>query len=476
MRDDHPFCEGFEAFSRMDASIKDEFFQTLLMNANLWITVLSPTGCIEIWNHAAEKITGYSASEVQGSNVIWKQLYPDPDYRKKVTKQINAALSERKSFTDFETIILTKSGERRIVSWNTRLVADKHGWVNGYITMVRDITEEVVMQNQFQTLLLNANAWIAFIDQKAQVRIWNKTAETISGYAADEVEGSNAIWKQLYPDPEYRAEVTGRIQEMLKSENTFDSFQSRILTKNGETKIISWNTQELTDVTGNIEGFIIIGLDVTENMRLFTRFKNLLMHANVWVSFIDPKARIQIWNPAAEAISGYSAEEVEGSNTIWKQLYPDPDYRAEITSLIRNTLEQENRLDKFESVIKTKDGEKKIISWSTKALKDSEGLLEGFVIIGLDVTDQRQMQNDIIGFIGETAMRLKNPVEVIRNNIYDLTSRIQSDEIEQEDLLLHLSIQMKDADQIIENLQALNTAISGAFQNLPEALVKFLEE
>jgi len=65
-REDHPFCEGFEAFSRMNASIKDEFFQTLLMNANLWITVLSPTGCIEIWNHAAEKITGYTASEVRG--------------------------------------------------------------------------------------------------------------------------------------------------------------------------------------------------------------------------------------------------------------------------------------------------------------------------------------------------------------------------------------------------------------------------
>ena len=460
----------------MDSSIKEEFYQTLLMNANLWITVLSPTGCIEIWNKAAEDITGYTASEVQGSNEIWKQLYPDPDYRKEVTARINAALKERESFTNFETTIITKSGDRRIISWNARFVADKNGWVIGYVTMARDITEKMVIQNQFRTLLLNANAWVAFIDQKAQVRIWNKTAEAISGYSAEEVEGSNAIWKQLYPDADYRAEVTGRIQEMLKTKNTLDRFQSKILAKNGETKIISWNTQELVDITGKSEGFIIIGLDVTENMKLFTRFRNLLMHANVWISFIDPKASIQIWNPAAEAISGYSAEEVEGSNTIWKELYPDPDYRAEVTSLIKKTLEQEKGLDKFESVIKTKDGEKKIISWSTKALKDNEGQLEGFIIIGLDVTDQRQMQNDIIGFIGETAMRLKNPVEVIRNNIFDLTSRIKSDEIDQEDLLLHLTIQMKDADQVIENLRALNTAISGAFEHLPEALVKFLEE
>ena len=53
-----------------------------LDNALVMITILGEKGRVVSWNHAAETITGYSREEVIGSGTIWKDLYPDDEYRR----------------------------------------------------------------------------------------------------------------------------------------------------------------------------------------------------------------------------------------------------------------------------------------------------------------------------------------------------------------------------------------------------------
>ncbi|MBN1433004.1 MAG: PAS domain S-box protein [Methanomicrobiaceae archaeon] len=328
----------------------------------------------------------------------------------------------------------------------------------------------------YEMLFMNANVWIAFIDDKSRVVSWNRAAERISGYMADEVIGSSEIWKKLYPDPGYRKTVTKKIINTIANKQALEKLETRIRCRNGKSRIISWNTKEILDNSGELRGYFIIGLDITDIVKLQASFQAILMNANVLIAFIDPKARIVVWNRFAEKISGYLADEVTGSNEIWKKLYPDPEYRKYVTEEIKKNIDSGQSLETFESEIQTKSGDKKTIFWNTKALNDFEENLSGYIIIGLDLTREKEMQGKIFEYIGQAVVRMKFPVEIIRDNLLELDGRISSGEIETDDILLDLRIQIKSAEQILNNLYDLNQAVQNSFDEMPEDMKKFLLE
>lgn len=128
---------GMDVTAEREASA---FRESIIDNAYVLIAVLDPQGTIRVWNKAAEMITGYSSHEVIGRRDIWKKIYPDADYRGKITRQIGKIISEKKYFENLETTIRTKTGGLRIISWNTRQIGS--GGVYHEIAIGRDITEQ----------------------------------------------------------------------------------------------------------------------------------------------------------------------------------------------------------------------------------------------------------------------------------------------------------------------------------------------
>jgi PAS domain S-box-containing protein len=251
-----------------------QFLEDIIMNAKLLMTFQDLKGNILIWNRAAGEITGYSDDDVLGRNDIWKRLYPDPEYRSRVTKKIIDIISNKKYLENFETNIRTKAGEIKKISWNTRELTGSDGTRLGYIVIGNDITEisrakgQVKRYAEFQeSLVINAKLWMMFLDKDNKVAIWNKAAEEISGYSPGEVTGGDKIWKWLYPDDEYRKQVTKKITGIIKNNNFLENFETRIRTKAGEERNISWNTRELKDDEGERLGYIIVGSDITDKIR-----------------------------------------------------------------------------------------------------------------------------------------------------------------------------------------------------------------
>lgn len=341
-------------------------------------------------------------------------------------------------------------------------------------TDISPIHSAPVTAGFFETLLMNANVWITYLDTKGRIGIWNTAAEDITGYGKEDVIGHNDIWKKLYPDPEYRREVTEKIDEAIQNRRTLENFETVVLTRGGEYRYISWNTREIREDTGNTLGYIAIGRDITDKVTMGKKFRTLLMNANVWVAFLDADTNIEVWNRAAEMISGYRADEVVGTNEVWKNLYPDPDYRKDVTEQIRDHISNKKELENFESKITSRSGEEKIISWNTRALEGHTGRILGYIMTGSDVTHERKMQAEFVGYLGESAMRLKNPVEVIKENMDQLAVRMEAGECPPEDCILQIRIQAKNAEQIIGNLSELNHAISIAFEDMPAELRDFL--
>jgi PAS domain S-box-containing protein len=177
--------------------IISEFNQSIIENANVWITVLDTKGAILVWNQAAEEISGYSVREVLGHNSIWKQLYPEPDYRKKITGIINFIIRDRKFFENFETIILTKNGKKKTILWNTRMIPDEQGGYNRFIAIGIDITERQLAvqalaesELRFRRSFETAKDGLLLLDKESgKIMQVNPAISEMLGYPADEIIG-----------------------------------------------------------------------------------------------------------------------------------------------------------------------------------------------------------------------------------------------------------------------------------------------
>jgi PAS domain S-box-containing protein len=115
------------------------------------------------------------------------------------------------------------------------------------------------------------------------------------------------------------------------------------------------------------------------------------------MSVLDPKGNILLWNTAAEEISGYRSEEVIGRNEIWKMLYPDKEYRKQITDTITRIIREKKYLENFETTIRSKQGNEKVISWNTKGIPYTDGRHSDYIVIGVDVTDRQQAEEALRG-------------------------------------------------------------------------------
>ena len=138
------------------------------------------------------------------------------------------------------------------------------------------------------------------------------------------------------------------------------------------------------------------GRRAEESIRALRQFEeSIIKNANIWISVLDGKGNVSVWNRAAEEISGYEADEVIGRNTIWSRMYPDTDYRRTVTAKIKEIIGADKYLENFETRIRTKDGQQRIIWWNTRVLHDVPGIDDTFIAIGRDVTEQKTLQDAV---------------------------------------------------------------------------------
>ncbi len=126
----------------------NQFRESIVENANIWLNMLDEKGNVVIWNKAAESISGYSKEEVVGHSKIWEWAYPDKTYRDKITAKATAIIIEYEVLEDFETTIQRKDGKERIISWNSRNLLNDQGKPIGSIALGRDITARKMAQKE----------------------------------------------------------------------------------------------------------------------------------------------------------------------------------------------------------------------------------------------------------------------------------------------------------------------------------------
>ncbi len=183
----------------------DAKYRAIIDTAVDAIAVIDEHGIVQSFNGAAEKIFLYPADEVVGRNV--SMLMPEPDH-----SQHDRYIANYRTTGQAKIIGVGREvrGRRRdgsifpldlsIAEWR----ADGRRYFTG---IMRDVTERKLAEAQRQTdeakyraIIDTAVDAIAVIDEHGVVQSFNRAAEKIFLYAADEVVGRNV--SMLMPEPD----------------------------------------------------------------------------------------------------------------------------------------------------------------------------------------------------------------------------------------------------------------------------------
>lgn len=187
----------------------------------------------------------------------------------------------------------------------------------GAIIVSEDITRLKKSEERLR-MLVNGVPGMAVQGYKLDgtIFLWNKASELLYGYAAEEAIGRNLLDTIIPPD--MRDAVTQGMQYMVDTGQSIPSGELALMRRDGTLVQVYSSHVLLTNSDGDSELFCV-DIDLTERREAEEHLRESEMilraiteAAQDAIIAMDSSGSVSFWNPAAQRILGYSAEEAIG--------------------------------------------------------------------------------------------------------------------------------------------------------------------
>jgi PAS domain S-box-containing protein len=237
---------------------------------------------------------------------------------------------------------------------------------------------------------------IYMLDPDGHVASWNPGAERIKGYSADEIIGEH--FSRFYTQEDRDAGLPAEVLRRAADEGRFAAEGWRVR-KDGSR---FWAMVVVDPIRegDQIVGFAKITRDITEQrnaalaaLETERRFRLLVQGVSDYAIYmLDPEGHVTNWNTGAQAIKGYTADEIIGEH--FSKFYTPEDVEARIPWKALETAKREGRFT-AEAWRQRKDGSRFWASVVLDAIRDEAGELIGFAKVTRDLTERREAQMEL---------------------------------------------------------------------------------
>ena len=235
---------------------------------------------------------------------------------------------------------------------------------------------------------------IFLLDPSGVISSWNRGAQRIKGYTADEIVGQH--FSKFY-----------RPEDVWKCNYELD-----VATREGRVEDEGWRVRKdgslfwanvvitrLSNTDGELVGFAKVTRDLTERRRAEEvlrqseeRFRLLVESVRDYAIFmLDPQGIVATWNVGAERIKGYRADEIVGQH--FSRFYPEEDGRLAKCEMELERATQDGRFED-EGWRVRKDGSWFWANVVITVLRDASGAVLGFAKVTRDLTERRAAEEE----------------------------------------------------------------------------------
>jgi PAS domain S-box-containing protein len=233
------------------------------------------------------------------------------------------------------------------------------------------------------------------LDPDGKIHSWNRGAELLKGYSAEEAIGRS--FTMLYPEEDRADGLPGRLLEEARSAGRVEHSGWR-LRKDRSRFWADVVITALRDDEGRLIGYAKVTKDLTEQHALEVRLRQseerlrLLVGQVVDYAIIalDPDGVIETWNRGAERMKGYTAEEAIGHN--FEMFYPEDDRRAGLPARLLDLARRTGRVEHSGWRVR-QDGTRFWGDVVITAMHDDEGRLTGYAKVTRDRTELKALED-----------------------------------------------------------------------------------
>ncbi|MDX1921241.1 MAG: PAS domain-containing protein, partial [Candidatus Caenarcaniphilales bacterium] len=230
------------------------------------IILLDLDGYIENWNKGAEQIKGYKAQEIIGQH--FRIFYTPKDRESRLPEKLIAEAAQNGK-AQYEGWRLKKNGERFWGSVLITAIHDENNQVIGFTKVTRDLTDKKISretlrrsEDRYSLMVAEVQDYaIILMDLEGNIENWNKGAEQIKGYKAEEIIGKN--FRLFYTEEDKKVGKPDNMLEKAIREGRSQDEGWR-LRKDGSRFWGSITIVALHDDLNNIIGFSKLTRDLTE--------------------------------------------------------------------------------------------------------------------------------------------------------------------------------------------------------------------
>ncbi len=280
-----------------------------------------------------------------------------------------------------------------------------------------------------------ASSGEAIISQSLDGRIetWNRGAEALFGYLAEEIVGRSAR-TLMTPD---KVDEEQRLVERVVGGESVVQYQTSRLHRDGTPLDVSVTLSPICSVEGRLVGISKVVRDITPQ-RLLREMQErqaaILQSAGVSIIATDTRGIVQSFNAEAERMLGYGAAEVTGTSlTAMIHLPREVQERARQLSAQLGVYVPANfealfawarrgAVDQQEWTYLRRDGSRLPVSVSVSATRAGDGQVNGFICIAIDISARKAHEALQRTALLEKETLLKEVYHRVKNNLQVVSS------------------------------------------------------
>jgi PAS domain S-box-containing protein len=282
------------------------------------------------------------------------------------------------------------------------------------------------------TIVESSDDAIISKDLDGIIQTWNRGAERIFGYAAEEVIGKPVTILM----PAERVDEEPGILARLRRGERIDHYQTVRRRKDGALIDISLTISPVRDRSGRIIGASKTARDISDQKRAEAalrdserRLQDLLAAIPAAIYTTDATGKITYYNEAAVEFAG--RRPTIGSDewcVTWKLYWPDGTPLAHDQCPMAIALKEGRPIRGKEAVAERPDGTRVPFIPFPTPIRDSSGKVVGAINMLVDVSERKQAETQQVLLLRELNHRVKNNMQMLQSLLYSALRQTQNRE------------------------------------------------